>query len=585
MKFYRYLLTGFFLFAWIVGYQQTSCCLDFMPLNNIQPGMKGYALSTFKGITPIRFQLEILGVIKNNPPGSGQIIAKILDGPAVNSGIMAGMSGSPVYIDDRLVGAMAFAFPFATEPISGITPIEDMFTLWEKPTVTSNAMASLPQKETNFFRSPQLDHRRMMFPLQIPLVSSSIFSGTFQNNTLFNNASFLSVTGGHISDSATIQGTPPQPGGVAGAALITGDFQIAAMGTITAVNDDKILAFGHPVYHMGKCNFPLTNGEVITHIPSLSNSFKLFNIGNIIGTVTQDGNAGVSGIIGANPATIPLSIHMLTHNNIEEYNLEILNDELLTPNFCGVAAASIISKWESTSGKMSYRIDSEFKIQDHEPVHEEHVIGMGDNPFQVMSRINNSLRFIMGNMVKNISIEYVNYKIKMDQQYEMTFLDAVSLHKNRFYPGDTIAATIHLINHRKTNITRSITLEIPETIAEGEYYFAVYDGNQYNRLLTSHSIPAKAADNVSDLIDFLNERSSQNVLHILLLKPSVQSRIGNKILPGLPPTLESVVGNPMLDSKFAQDYQIRASKILSFPAQISGSKDFKIKISDVFASN
>ena len=285
-----------------------------MPIDDIQPGMKGLGKTVFAGTKIETFDVEILGVLKNQSPHGDAILAKVSGGPLPleKYGVIAGMSGSPIYIDGKLIGALAFAFLYPKEVmIAGITPIQEMLNDANHP--DSNP-ALTPQATAN---NGLMDHALQAFnfaPIQTPLMVSGadqrVLALMKEQLAAFN---MFPIPAGNVSKASAQQAdTDLQPGSAIGIPLIRGDMDISAVGTVTYRDNEKILAFGHPMFFAGNVQYPMSSAYVHLIVPNQINSFKLASPLETVGAITQDRRSGISGAIGMTPRMIPLNVTVKT---------------------------------------------------------------------------------------------------------------------------------------------------------------------------------------------------------------------------------------------------------------------------------
>ncbi|HYO75586.1 MAG TPA: SpoIVB peptidase S55 domain-containing protein, partial [Thermoanaerobaculia bacterium] len=295
----------FSLAAFLLIATTTLHAADKMPLSQVQKGMKGYGLTVFEGTTIEKFDVEILGVLNNIGPDQSLILAKV-DHPVVaRAGVIAGMSGSPVFIDGKVSGALAYAWQFAKEPVAGITPIDEMLKLSQRVAPAGASPAGAAPRMTaiemlsSFARSqPEAAFNKLMANNATPVSSISgakrialpLSLGSFSADTLqrftpqLEQLGFVAVPAGAASSSTTKSAkTTFELGDPIGAVLLSGDFNVASSGTVSYVDGKNIYAFGHPFLDMGEINFPMATSEVVTVMPSVASSFKFSNTGDIVG--------------------------------------------------------------------------------------------------------------------------------------------------------------------------------------------------------------------------------------------------------------------------------------------------------------
>ena len=301
---------------------------EYMPTHEIQAGMKGIGKTVFQGTQVDSFEVEILGVMRNVRPRGDIIIARLSGGPLEKTGIIAGMSGSPVYIHGKLIGALAFAWPFSKEPIAGITPISEMLQIvqWVSRLEGEEDQEMGMVEDLKFEISEDiLSHNDLryphstfeMTPIQTPLILSGFDERSLKDaRQLFEPLGLLPVQGGIAGEENSPDADALVPGSAVGVQLISGDARAGALGTVTERKGKQILAFGHPFLWTGEVDFPMTKGYIHSILPSQVISFKMGSPGKVVGRLIQDRRAGIFGKIGEYSKMIPvdITIHRTDHS-------------------------------------------------------------------------------------------------------------------------------------------------------------------------------------------------------------------------------------------------------------------------------
>ena len=324
------------------------------PLKDIKPGMRGTGRTVFSGNQIEDFQVEILGVLENIGPKESLILARLSGGPLEHTGVMQGMSGSPVYIDGKLAGAVAMAFPFAKDPIAGIRPIEAMIrtsTSSSKPTSAPPAgaqRAALFDRDlTRGFPKPaaMLTGEARMVDIATP-----ISFGGFSRATLDTFAPQLRALGLEprqgVSGGGKVQptmGNPAdlKPGSMISVQLMSGDLTVGADGTVTHIDGNRVYAFGHRFLDIGSTALPFARAEVLTLLANTNTSFKLSTAKEWMGTIYQDRNTAVAGELGKRASLVPMTIRVSNGGRtVDTYEMNMVNDSLLTPLLMQMAVFS-----------------------------------------------------------------------------------------------------------------------------------------------------------------------------------------------------------------------------------------------------
>src|SRR6266850_6416370 len=372
------------------------------PLEDLRPGMKGTARTVFSGTETQEFGVEILGVIPGYPgPRQSAIIARLSGANVEKTGVFAGMSGSPVYIDGKIVGAIAFSFPFSKEPIAGITPIKQMIDLFNKgsennfekpkePRAVSFAQLASSEWKPNLPKPAvsgvsllaPVSAASPLFPLlgqqMTPISTPLVFTGISQESlAMFApqlvSSGLLPVSGvggsADITPLAQANANTFLPGSSISVQLVRGDYSLAAAGTVTLRDGNRIYAFGHPFLSLGSADMPMTESSVVTVIPNVNNSFKLAVPGQMVGSISQDRATGVFGNLGVAPKMIPVKITLHTsRDRTETFAYEVANDSFLTPLLLNITLFNTITSSERTLGDSTIGIKGEIKVKGQDAV-------------------------------------------------------------------------------------------------------------------------------------------------------------------------------------------------------------------------
>jgi len=341
---FRFTLPATLVFATALSGQ------SLFPLKDIRPGMHGVGRTVFSGNRIEDFQVEILGVLENTGPHESIILGKLSGGPLAETGVMQGMSGSPVYIDGKLVGAVALAYAFSKEAIAGIRPIEDMI----RPVATRAAISAPrapialgPNQLLKAFPQPSL---AMGGGAQMIDIATPLSFGGFTRATMDAFAPQLRSLGLEPRQAVSSAGKLPdtmgnpadvKPGSMISVQLLSGDYNVGADGTVTYIDGNRIYAFGHRFLDVGATSLPFARSEVLTLIPNTNTSFKLSAAREWMGTIGYDGNTAVAGEFGKRAATVPVSVNVTRDGkHIENYTMQMVNDPLLSPLLVQMAVFS-----------------------------------------------------------------------------------------------------------------------------------------------------------------------------------------------------------------------------------------------------
>src|SRR5882672_3785323 len=350
--------------------EPATAATSFFPLQDVKAGMRGIGKTVFSGDRIEDFQVEILGVLENIAPKQSLILARISGGPIGTTNVMQGMSGSPVYIDGKLVGALAMAFPFSKEPIAGIRPIADMLSAPDKAAPRASAglsgadlLAALPKRgEAMFGSSRMID------------IATPVSFGGFTREAIERFAPQLRALGLEPMQGVSSGGRIPtamgprsalKPGSMISVALMTGDLSMGADGTVTHIDGERVYAFGHRFLSVGSTDLPFARSEVLTLLPSVSSSFKISAPRELMGSISLDHSTAISGELGRRAAMVPVSIRVAgPKGKHSSYRMEIVDDRFLSPFLLQMSVFSAIDATERTVGSGSFLVKGRIEFRD-----------------------------------------------------------------------------------------------------------------------------------------------------------------------------------------------------------------------------
>lgn len=544
--------------------------LNIMPLSEVKEGMRGTARTVFQGNQPTEFNVEILGVVPGAVgPKQDMIVGKISGGGADRTAVFAGMSGSPVYIGGKLVGSVSYSFPFSKEAICGITPIEQMIQIFEKnPNVKqksdsprSISFAELASWQPSFPRGATVGNSVLAGssnPSLSSLVGQSFqpiatpvsFNG-FSQETLnlfapqLMNVGLLPVSavGGAAKiapmkkfDENTLLG-----GASVSMALTRGDYSMAAAGTVTLRDGEKIYAFGHPFLSLGSSDLPMSESHVVTVVPNINNSFKLAVPDAMVGTMTQDRNTGVFGNLGQSPKMVPVKVNVQTsRNNQETYNFEVANDDFLTPLLLNMTIFNSLTATERGLGDTMITVEGEIKIKGQEPIKiERRFAGMQATQFASGS-VAAPVSALLRSGFVNTEITEVNMNFSSVDDSKTATLERISLNKGEVRAGETFEASAFVRTNTGQVFVQRIPVTVPKDTPAGTLLISIGDGGSLQRLSQTNQFVPK---NLAELIKTINQIKKNDRLYVQAYRITNGAIIGANELPNLPPSVLATLNN------------------------------------------
>jgi len=543
------------------------------PLEELRPGMKGIARTVFSGSEPQEFSLEILGVLPGfTGPRQSTIIAKLSGTNVDKTGVFAGMSGSPVFIDDRLVGAIAYSFPFSKEPICGITPIQQMIENFEqgneRPKRTTEARAtSFTELASAEWKTrlpkPSFTSTSLIAPvtagsLLAPLMGQQIqqiatpvvFSGISQESlSLFSaeltRSGLLPVSG--VGGSAAITPLEPfdektlTPGTSVSVQLVRGDYSIAASGTVTFRDGERIYAFGHPFLGLGGSDMPMTESSVVTVIANSYNSFKLAVPGRMVGAISQDRATGVFGQLGHAPRMIPVKINLHTsRGRIEQFSYEVVSDEFLTPLLVNITVFNTIATRERSVGESTIAVNGSIVIDGQAPIAVQRRFSSANAAVMAAGSIATPVSALLGSGFDQVNIKGIVLDIDSSEEKRAATLERISLDRTEVGRGEQVEIQAYVRTDSGKQFVERIPVQIPSDAPSGQLMIMIGDGATLQEASASRAFVPR---DLGQLIGAINKTRKNDRLYLRLLRPAAGVVIGSSELPNLPPSVVATLNN------------------------------------------
>jgi hypothetical protein len=526
-----------------------------LPLNQIHAGMRGVAYTVFQGTAPEPMEVEVLGILKDvNGPKGGVILVR-LHGPKVEyTGVVAGMSGSPVYIDGKLVGALAFRIgEFSKEPIAGVTPIQEMLEISEldrsKPNDIQPASAKAPQVTTKTaspgVSSEPAAYKDYLTPIETPLVFTGFSNQAFQRFApQFHAAGIVPVMGAGSVSPDEKQPEPLVPGSSISAVLVRGDMNIAATCTVTYLDASHLLACGHPLMQFGNVNLPMDKAEVLATLPSPANAFKIVNTTEQVGAFVQDRHNGILGVFNKQPQMIPvtLSIHGVT--SPKTFHYEVLDNSKLTPLAMMATVFSALQGVNEYGEDTTYRMEGHIQVNGYPDVDLRDMFAPGDGgqPTGVLVALSLGDRFsrIFDNSYEVPNLKGVDLSFDLVNDRRSARLESARTDMTEARPGDEVMVEAVLRPYRGERIVRRIPIRVPTSSSKGTLRILVSDGDTLDRIRSS-GLPMGRQLDLGSIIAVLNKEHSNDRLYVSLLEADPEAMVQDKVMPTLPLSVMNVM--------------------------------------------
>jgi len=582
--------------------------LQFFPIDQVEPGLKGVGRTVFEGNKIEEFQVEILGVLKNAlAPKHDIILARLSGGPLEKTGVIAGMSGSPVYIDGKLVGAVALSFPWSKEPIAGITPIEDMLGVVPGPALPPMRVAQGPTLRIAGIPGSAGKVRLISEPsdeppdwgrwlpaadgddfasLRLPLQFGGFSSDVIQAHApIFRRMGFEPMQGGAIS--AGQEKSPEKldlaPGSMISLLLVRGDLNLNADCTVTYRKGDNLYACGHRFLLTGPAKIPFASARVLTVIPNLANSFKIDAPGPLVGSITQDRFGAVYGEVGETSPRIPIHIRLdSTLNKTTDYNFEIVQESFLSPFLLNLSVISTLSASERMIGPSALELKGTIRLAKGEAVELEDVVSADINAAAAAgSSIANPLGYLLSSSFPDLRVEGIELSLVSRNERRIATLEQVWSSKSEVSPGEHIELTAVLRTPSGETIVQKIPVDIPENVSDRMLSLVVGGGSAINVLQIRFSPLNMTPKDLSQLVQAINRMRRNNRLYALLMAPQRSFILQGDEYPSPPPSLvQTFLSDPAVSSSVIMsgtsvigDFETKPT-----PYAIRGQKTLLLKV-------
>jgi hypothetical protein len=524
-----------------------------MSVSDIHAGMRGVAYTVFEGTKPESMDVEILGVLANlNGPKSDLILARLHGTKVEYTGVVAGMSGSPVYIDGKLVGAISYRIgQFSKEPIAGITPIEEMLEIDAMDRSQPEAMSTVHTPKTMAKMSvgdqptdgDLKNFASMLQPIDAPFVFSGFNEGTVrQFSSGFMQAGLTPVMGVG-SASHDHQPEALEPGSAVSAVLVSGDLNIAATCTVTYIDPQRLLACGHPLTQYGMVDMPMTKANVVATLASPYYAYKIVNTTDEVGSFVQDRHSGILGRFNEAPKMIPVTVSIHGGSQPKEMKFSVLNNAKLTPLIMMATVFQALQGQNQYGDQVTYRMNGNIAVNGFPPVKLHNMFSSNDTaPSSVLAATNLGDHFsrIFENPYSTPGIEGVNLEFDLTPERRAARLETARTDVTEARPGDELTVEAVLRPYRGEPIVRQIPVKIPTSVPKGQLRILVSDSETLDRSRHVNSAFGHTLE-LGSTIDMLNKEHSNNNLYVSLLEANPEATVDDKVMPTLPLSVMNVM--------------------------------------------
>ncbi len=587
------------------------------PVDELRVGMVGVGKTVFEGDRLDEFKVHILGVLKNViGTRRNLILARLEGGPLAETGVIAGMSGSPVYIDGRLVGAVSYSLgQFSKEPIAGITPIDEMTEAatfagprrqaaraeLQLPLTNEGLRNSLRQafswmrpfadspNDVQVLGSPGMNAGigTMLRPIATPLTLGGFDAG-FADPIVsaFRDQGFVPVMAGGLAGQQPVRSgasTPLRPGDPIGVSLMSGDMELGATGTVTDVDGNRVYAFGHPFYGLGPTQFPMTRAYVHVVLASMMSSSKIASTGEVIGTVLQDRATTIAGTLGAGPTLIPVKLNLTSERGTKKtFEMKMVNDQLFTPLLAYLSILNTLQSYERQNGAASYVVRGEASVKKYGNIAFEDLFTGDQGSTGAAAYVVAPINFLLRNAFEDVELEGLTLDIDASEEPRSATLERVWIDAARPKAGTTVDLKMLLRTYRGDEVTKTLPIDIPANARGTSLSVMVADGGRLSQWEARElQIQPLQARGIPQMMQVLNSARKNNRLYVRLLGRDGGAVVKGETLAALPPSVLAVMESDRNGGSFrALQNATLGEWDITTPYAINGSRTLTLDVQD-----
>ncbi len=585
---------------------------EIMPLKDIKPGMRGTGLTVFENNQIEQFDVEIIDIVHNFFPLRDLILIKLLGEKVNHTGVVSGMSGSPIFINDKLIGALAYRIGnFMKDPIAGVTPIEQMLEIFTKEKFRDQEIVSIAQQTsanlTNYFFNHNLEKFDIFKllklqqpsnltgakPIEIPLVISGLSPLLYQKiSDQFTDSNFILLPGGKLDQTEIKGGEELNPGSAAAGIIVGGDFDVSAVGTVTYRDGDKILAFGHPFFDSGPVNIPLAGAKIVTTLSSLYASNKFAVASDIIGNIRQDRATGIMGVIGEIPPMIPVNVKVSSPIVAEKkFQFKLASDRsvaTIIPVYLWITLLNALQTARLGGGDYALKLNGRIDLEKYPDVILNNFYAGGSTGFfdgtgsdipEAAYDIVMTLAPLLVNDFEPPKIQGIDLEFVAQPGQKLAEIEKIFYDKEEVNPGDSLNIIIFLKPYRGKRIELSKRIYIPKNIVSDNITLAVGGAQEITKWEYQAGIGRFMPSNFNELVTLLNQKRKNTAIVIQLKVMDSGAMLHGREFPTLPPSVYEI----MRDKKAQKIYNSITEKIVnewSVPLdfEIRGGSRFKLVV-------
>ena len=517
----------------------------FIPVEEIQAGMHGTGRSTFSPRGVEEFTVEVLGVLHGWVPGGDLIVIEASGGPLAETGIFRGMSGSPVYLDGRLAGAVSYNLGgFGERAIAGVTPIAEMLPIaagaGESRPPNDDPSTMPPPKKASLPGGPAMGDVQ---PIRTPMILAGFAPGAREAMASLLSGYGLEVVSGGASGGggATLSGTL-EPGAPLGVQIVRGDVEATALGTVTHVDGNQVLAFGHPMFLGGPVDLPMTAAQVFTVYPSQEISFVVGAAAQPVGRIVADQMTGIAGHLGESAPMVPLKIRVRRPSGHERtFNFEVVDNRFFLSQFLGLLAFNCFTSEEKAFGDATLDLHLKVDLKSGEQLDVHDVLSTTLPPNELATKVSEPLSGLLFNPLEPARVRAIDLDLEVTPEIRTAEVEELIVDQATIEPGKSIAVTVYLRPYRADRIAIPISVPVPHDALPGPMLLRVCSTDEATRWESERAPRRFVPSSLAQLVELYEETSGHDLLRVTLYGDARGVVVEGREMPGLPGSVFSIM--------------------------------------------
>jgi SpoIVB peptidase S55 len=574
------MFTALFLVTFAISWRETAAIANPKPesywnVDEVRAGMKGQGKTCIKGTKIDPFDAEVIGVLRNTSPGRDMILCRLSGANLEKTGVIAGMSGSPIYINGKLLGAVAFAWPFGKEPIAGVTPFSQMHEFVESYEKRDLADKSQPRRiglaapvrigDRHYdvvTVSPSYDDPTpatadglWMVPLRTPVGVSGFTPNSLAGlREQFRDFGLVPMQAGAVSANVADaeRNTPLVPGGALMVAMVTGDFDMSSIGTVTHIEGKRVYGFGHPFFGMGACDMPAMTGYVHLINPRLTMSFKMGSPLRTVGTINADVSTCVAGWLDRKPDMLPMRIAFRTDGDrpAKVFNVEIMRQRLMLPGLVQSVLTNAVDIEGDLPDEVTAHVKLRVELEDRPPLVLDDLVSGPQlagprGPVALYAPVVPLMQLLVNNNFASVRVKRIDSQTELLPGRRSAEIEGIEVESETYAPGDTLKATVLLRPYKSIRQRLPVELKLPVDLPEGNYTATVGDDLASARQELRDNPNLNFPQDIEHLFKAIDIQLAAKRTNLTVRVPTqaVGVALGSKSLPNLPPSMVHILGN------------------------------------------